>query len=98
MGEATMNETGHPRRTVRSVGAVLTGIGAGILLTICTHIVLHATGVFPPWGQPMIDADAVCLRRPIASSTVSRAATLRRGSRLIGRCSTLWCLAYLALS
>jgi surface polysaccharide O-acyltransferase-like enzyme len=61
MGEATMNETGHPRRTVRSVGAVLTGIGAGILLTICTDIVLHATGVFPPWGQPMIDADAVLL-------------------------------------
>jgi hypothetical protein len=63
MSEAIQNETAHPRRTVRSVGAVLTGIVVGILLTVGTDIVLHATGVFPPWGQPMIDACANA-RRP----------------------------------
>jgi len=51
-----MSETQHPRRILRSIGALLTGIFAGIILTVATHIVLHVTGVFPPWGQPTGDA------------------------------------------
>ena len=49
-------ETNRPRRMLWSIGAVF----AGFLVVIITHTgtdaVLHATGVFPPWGQPMSDA------------------------------------------
>jgi len=51
-----MTETQHPRRIVRSIVALLTGIFAGVILTVVTDIVLHVTGVFPPWGQPTGDA------------------------------------------
>lgn len=48
-----MNET-HPRRRVlRSTGAVLAGFFATFILSIATDLVLHAAGIFPPWGQPM---------------------------------------------
>ena len=51
-------ETRPPRRLGRSIGAVLTGIFAGIVLTIGTDISLHASGVFPPLRQhpPMSNA------------------------------------------
>ena len=49
-----MSETHPPRRIGRSIGAVLTGMLAGIVLSIGTDIVLHAIGVFPPWGQSMV--------------------------------------------
>src|SRR5580693_4961765 len=58
MSETTTTETAHPRRTIRSVGAVLAGIVVGVLVTIGTDLVLHATRVFPPWGQPLVNADA----------------------------------------
>ncbi len=45
-----------PRRIGRSIGAVLTGVLEVIILSIGTDAALHATGVFPPWGQPMADA------------------------------------------
>jgi peptidoglycan/LPS O-acetylase OafA/YrhL len=61
MSEASITGTARPRRTVRSVGAVLAGIVVGVLLTIGTALVLHATGVFSPWGQPMSNADGVLL-------------------------------------
>jgi hypothetical protein len=53
-----MSETHPPRRLGRSIGAVLTGIVAGIAVTIGTDIALHASGVFPPAAQqpPMSDA------------------------------------------
>ena|SRR5215475_882256 len=41
------------RRTLRSIGAVLAGFLAIILITIATDMALHATGVFAPPGQPM---------------------------------------------
>jgi len=40
------------KNTLRSIGAVLAGMLAGIILTIVTDIVLHAMGVFSPWGEP----------------------------------------------
>ena len=51
-------ETRPPRRLGRSIGAVLTGIFAGIVLTIGTDISLRASGVFPPVTQqpPMSNA------------------------------------------
>jgi hypothetical protein len=50
-----MSDTRPPRRIVRSVGAVLAGVVAIFAVTTATDVVLHATGVFPPWGQPMSD-------------------------------------------
>ncbi len=49
-------ETHRPRRIGRSIGAVLTGFLAVVILSLGTDVALHATGVFPPWGQPMADA------------------------------------------
>lgn len=37
---------------LRSIGAVVAGIGVALILTIATDIVLHKAGVFPPIGQP----------------------------------------------
>jgi hypothetical protein len=41
--------------TFRSIGAVLGGFVAVALVTTLVDIVLHATGVYPPWGQPIGD-------------------------------------------
>ena len=40
---------------LRSIGAVVAGIVAGVALTLATDAVLHAVGVFPPLGQPASD-------------------------------------------
>jgi peptidoglycan/LPS O-acetylase OafA/YrhL len=37
----------------RSVGAVAAGFVVTALLSLGTDVVLHASGVFPPWGEPM---------------------------------------------
>ena len=51
-----MNEMHKPRHIFRSIGAVLAGMAAGIILSLGTDIVLHAVGVFPPWGLPVSEA------------------------------------------
>lgn len=51
-----MSQTPRPRHIGRSIGAVLAGIVAGVVLTLGTDALLHAAGVFPPWGQPTGDA------------------------------------------
>ena len=56
-----MSETQHPRRIGRSIGAVLAGMIAGIILTIGTDVVLHVIGVFPPWGSSMVGFDGALL-------------------------------------
>ena len=43
----------------RSIGAVVAGIVVGIILSLGTDVVLHAMGVFPPWGQPVSDGPLV---------------------------------------
>jgi hypothetical protein len=50
-------QTNRPQRIGRSIGAVLTGILAAIVVTLATDIVLHTTGVFPPWGDSMVGHD-----------------------------------------
>jgi hypothetical protein len=52
-----MSETNAPRRTFRSIGAVLAGIVVGIAITLGTDQLLHMAGVFPPWGQSMVGYD-----------------------------------------
>jgi hypothetical protein len=39
----------------RSVAAVAAGFFATALLSLATDVVMHATGVFPRWGQAMSD-------------------------------------------
>ena len=56
-----MSDTGSPRRTLRSVGAVLAGMLVGIVLTLGTDELLHIAGVFPPWGQSMVGFDGALL-------------------------------------
>jgi uncharacterized protein YndB with AHSA1/START domain len=53
--------TNRPQRIGRSVGAVLTGMLAAIIVTLVTDIVLHATGVFPPWGDSLVGYDGALL-------------------------------------
>ena len=53
---SVMTETRRPRRTLRQVGAVLAGLLAIFAITTVTDIAMHATGIFPPWGQPMSSA------------------------------------------
>ena len=52
----TLSEPPRPRPILRRIGAVLAGMLAVFILSIATDMVLHATGVFPPWGQPMGDS------------------------------------------
>jgi hypothetical protein len=41
------------RRILRSVGAVLAGLVAIIVLDTGLDVIMHATGIYPPWFQPM---------------------------------------------
>ena len=50
-----MSEAKPPHRPLRSIGAVFAGLLFIFVVTTIVDIVLHATGVFPPWGQPMSD-------------------------------------------
>lgn len=51
-----MSETKPQSRVLRSVGAVVAGLLLVIIITTATDALLHATGIFPPWGQPMSDS------------------------------------------
>jgi len=53
-----MSETHPPRRTGQSIGAVLAGIAAGVVLSLGTDSALRAAGIIPPLGQqpPMSDS------------------------------------------
>jgi len=48
-------EARSPRRIWRSVGAVLAGMLAIVLLDNGIDYVMHATGIFPPFGLAMAD-------------------------------------------
>lgn len=43
----------RPRRRLRSAGAVLAGFAVTFVLSVATDGLMHATGIFPPLGQPM---------------------------------------------
>lgn len=40
---------------LRSAGAVFAGLAAIFVLSLGTDAILHATGIYPPWGQIMSD-------------------------------------------
>ncbi|HEV8138450.1 MAG TPA: hypothetical protein VGP81_01655 [Pyrinomonadaceae bacterium] len=45
----------NPTSILRSVCAILTGVVTVIVLSLGTDVILHATGIYPPWFQPMAD-------------------------------------------
>jgi hypothetical protein len=47
------SETRRPRRILRRIAAVLAGMVAVVALDVGIDVVLHATGVYPPWFKPM---------------------------------------------
>jgi hypothetical protein len=51
-----MKETRPPRQILRSLGALFAGFLVVVVLSLGTDMALHATGVFPPWGQSMSHA------------------------------------------
>ncbi len=56
MTMSTTTASTRPGSLPRSIGAVLLGLIAVIVLSLGTDQVLHSLGVYPPWGQPMHDA------------------------------------------
>ena len=48
--------TTTPRRTLRSIAAVLGGLLTTFAVTTAVDVVLHQTGVFPPMPERMSDA------------------------------------------
>ncbi|HKP84297.1 MAG TPA: hypothetical protein VJT69_19930 [Pyrinomonadaceae bacterium] len=45
-----------PRSIARSIGAVLAGLLFIVVLSTLTDVVMHATGVYPPWFHYMPDS------------------------------------------
>jgi hypothetical protein len=56
-----MSDTERLRRIGRSLAGLLAGMLVGIVLTLGTDIVLHAMGVFPPWGESMAGFEGALL-------------------------------------
>jgi hypothetical protein len=50
-----VSESIEPKRTGRSVLAVLAGMLTVVVLDVGIDSILHATGVYPPWGKPMAE-------------------------------------------
>jgi peptidoglycan/LPS O-acetylase OafA/YrhL len=47
------SKTQRPRRILRRIGAVLAGLLVVVILDTGIDVVLHATGIYPPWFKPM---------------------------------------------
>lgn len=52
----TINTKSSFRRILQSVGAVLAGFVAVAVLSIGADLLMHATGIYPPWGKPVGDS------------------------------------------
>jgi hypothetical protein len=48
--------TNNSRSILRSIGAVFAGLLFIVILSLLTDVVMHATGVYPPWFQYMPDS------------------------------------------
>jgi peptidoglycan/LPS O-acetylase OafA/YrhL len=49
----SLSGTRRLRSMLRSIGAVFAGLVAIVVLSLVTDTILHATGIYPPWFQPM---------------------------------------------
>ncbi len=96
-GTLTVDETHSPRRILRSLGAVLAAVLAVFVLSLGTDVVMHATGIYPPWFQPMADS-LFLLATGYRICMGFGEDTSRRGLHPVDRCSTHWRSASWALS
>ena len=48
-----MSETKTSSNTLRSIGAIIAGFFVTAILSLGVDAILHATGIYPPWGEPM---------------------------------------------
>ena len=48
-----ISEAPRPRRLLRSIGALLAGFLAIVILSTATDMALHATGIYPPINERM---------------------------------------------
>ena len=53
MTNTEARKTQHSRRILRRIGAVLAGLLMVVILDLGIDVLLHATGIYPPWFQPM---------------------------------------------
>lgn len=60
----------RPHRLLRSIGAVVFGLAVIFVLSLGADQLMHSLGVYPPWNEPMVDAEdgllALGYRIPIA--------------------------------
>lgn len=56
-----MSEKRPTRNIPRSIGAIFAGFVFVFIISLGTDQLLHATGVFPPWGASMVGYDAALL-------------------------------------
>ena len=54
--EMTTQTESKLKRILGSVGAVVAGLIATVVLSISSDLLMHATSIYPPWGEPMSDA------------------------------------------
>ena len=73
-----MNQAQRSGGNFRSIGAILAGLVAVVVLSLVTDVALHALGVFPPWGQPVGNA-------PLLLATVYRTVFGVLGSNITAR-------------
>jgi hypothetical protein len=50
-----MSETSRSTAIARSIGALFAGFVVVVALSLGADVVMHKSGVFPPWGAPMGD-------------------------------------------
>jgi hypothetical protein len=48
-----MTETNQSRRIARRIGAVVAGLLVVVILDVGIDVLMHATGIYPPWFRPM---------------------------------------------
>lgn len=51
-----MSDRPGSRHLLRSIGAIVAGFLVIVVLSVATDIVMHATGIYPPWFQYMPDS------------------------------------------
>jgi hypothetical protein len=77
-GLITLNDVARPRRLLRSIVAVLTGLLAVVILSVGTDAVLYALSLFPPPGQPVRE-------RVLVLATIYRTAYAVTGGYIAAR-------------
>lgn len=53
MKNSETSKPSGPRRVLRRIGAVLAGLVSVVILDTAIDVLMHATGIYPPWFQPM---------------------------------------------